>query len=283
MDIKRIATAGVFAVIGLVVFTYVKSITTPAEPVVAAAPTIIKQIEYLDVLVAAQDLSFGSKVNESSLRWKAWPAEGIAPNFITSNNEPEAIQNMIGHIVRTTIYSDEPIMPRKFIAPGDKGVMAALLQPGMRAVTTRISVDTAAGGFIQPGDRVDIILTEEVPQRRLAGEFTASIRRSVSSTIFENVHVLAIDQQYVTTDELGASVVGSTATFEMTQGDAEFLQETESRGDLTLTLRGITDATNGYAQSSAKMAREVETEESKVSTLSVYRGGQPEVVALQGN
>jgi len=280
MDTKRIALAGILAVVGFIVFTQVKKLTAvqPSAPV--AAPKIIKQVEYLDVLVAAQDMNFGSKVREETLMWKPWPAESLSPNFITSNSQPDAIQSMAGHVTRTTVYTGEPIISRKFIAPGDKGVMAALLRPGMRAVTTRISVDTAAGGFIQPGDRVDIILTEDLPQTRLAGEFTTSQRRSVSSTIFENVKVLAIDQRYANADGLGAAVVGSTATFEMTQGDSELLQETEARGDLTLTLRGITDATNGYAASSAKIKRD---EASEVSTLSVYRGGQPQVVALKGN
>lgn len=280
MDTKRIILAGVLAVVGVIVFSQVKKLTSSAPQPVATAPKIIKQIEYLDVLVAAQDMSFGSKVREESLMWKPWPAETVSPGFITSNTTPDAIQNMIGHITRTTVYMGEPIIMRKFIAPGDKGVMAALLKPGMRAVTTRISVDTAAGGFIQPGDRVDIILTEDIPQNRLPGQTTTTQRRSVSSTIFENVKVLAIDQRYATADELGAAVIGSTATFEMTQEDSEMLQETESRGALTLTLRGITDATAGYARSSAKIERN-QTQE--ISTLSIYRGGQPQIVALKGN
>ena len=161
---------------------------------------------------------------------------------------------------------------------GASGVMAALLKPGMRAVTTRISVDTAAGGFIQPGDRVDIILTQTVQPSRSASSTQSSQRVFIADTIFENVHVLAIDQTYSTSAEGGAAVIGSTATFEMSQEDAELLQQSVSKGDLSLTLRGIIRS-GARAISAAKTEKkQVETE----STLTVYRGGQPQQVAIRG-
>lgn len=282
METKRILLLGVLAVAGILVFTQVKKLTATTVPV-AAAPAVINQIEYVDVLVSALDMSYGSKVREESLMWKPWPAETISPAFITSVTRPEALQELLGSVVRTTMYTGEPIVAAKLIAPGDKGVMAALLSPGMRGVATRISVDTASGGFIQPGDRVDIILTEDIPQTQVLGQATTttSQRLSVSRTIFENVKILAIDQRYGAGDELGAAVIGSTATFEMTQGDAELLQESESKGDLTLTLRGISDSQSRNGASAAKISRDNAPQQA--STLSVYRGGQPQIVALQGN
>jgi len=147
-------------------------------------------------------------------------------------------------------------------------------------VTSRISVDTAAGGFIQPGDRVDIILTAEIPINTLTQQFDNNQRRSVASTIFENIHVLAIDQIYATNPETGAAVVGSTATFEMTQGDAEILEEAKTQGDLSLTLRGISDARNRFATSAATISREDNT---ATPTITIYRDGQPQIVAIRGN
>ena len=148
----------------------------------------------------------------------------------------------------------------------------------MRAVTTRISVDTAAGGFIQPGDKVDIILTQSLQASNVNG-LNQNERIYTSDTIFENVHVLAIDQTYSSTSaQGGATVIGSTATFEMSQQDSELLQEAVSKGDLSLTLRGIVRS-GARAVSTAKTEKkQIETQ----SSLTVYRGGQPKQVAIRG-
>lgn len=279
MDKKRLILIAGLLVAAMVIFTQVKKLSTPA-PVSAPVPeTVVETVEYLDVLIAADNLPFGTKVNATSLQWKAWPVEAMGESFITSDARPDAMEELIGTVVRTDIYAGEPVSERKLIQAGDQGVMAALLRPGMRAVTTRISVDTAAGGFIQPGDRVDIILTHELPQQQ-STNFDFNERRSVSETIFQNVHVLAIDQTFTTIEEGGAAVVGSTATFEMTQGDAEILQEADAKGDLTLTLRGINDARSASGKSAAVTKRK---QTGSVSTITVYRQGQPEFVAIKGN
>ena len=265
------------AVAAVVVFTQVKKLGTP-PPVQApvALKPIIQKVEYVDVLVATTNLSLGSRVSEQSVRWKQWPAEALSPALISNDLRPQAIDELKSAIVRSPILEGEPISESKLVKAGSSGVMAALLKPGMRAVTTRISVDTAAGGFIQPGDRVDIILTQTVQSNNSGG---SSQRQFIADTIFENVHVLAIDQTYSTGAEGGAAVIGSTATFEMSQEDAELLQQSVSKGDLSLTLRGIVRS-GARAISTAKTAKEkpAETE----SSLTVYRGGQPQQVATRG-
>jgi len=252
---------------------------TPTVNVTAPAP-VIQKVEYVDVLVASQNLSLGSRVSPESVKWKQWPAEALSPSLISNDIRPQAIEELKSAIVRSPILEGEPISEAKLVKAGASGVMAALLKPGMRAVTTRISVDTAAGGFIQPGDRVDIILTQTVqPNRTSSGINQNNQRIFIADTIFENVHVLAIDQTYSTSAEGGAAVIGSTATFEMSQQDAELLQQSVSKGDLSLTLRGIVRS-NARAISTAKIIekKQVETE----STLTVYRGGQPQQVAIRG-
>ena len=282
MDTKRLILAGGLAVAAFVIFTQLRNLQAPAAPSAPIAAPVVKQVEYIDVLVAALDMPFGSRLTAESMQWKPWPTEALSENFITSDNSPEAISENVGSVVRTAMYVGEPLLARKLVAPGDKGVMAALLKPGMRAVTTRISVDTAAGGFIQPGDRVDIILTSEIPVNNIDQQLGNTQARSVSATIFENVHVLAIDQVYATNPEGGAAVVGSTATFELTQGDAELLEEAKTRGDISLTLRGINDARSRYATSAAKISRDNNSVKAP-TTIAVYRDGQPQIVALRGN
>ncbi|MEP3890904.1 MAG: Flp pilus assembly protein CpaB [Hellea sp.] len=278
MDTKRLILIAGLGVAALVVFTQAKKLgaPAPAAPTKVAAP-IIQKVEYVKVLVAAQNLPLGSRLNEAAFEWKQWPAEAVSPAFISNDLRPNADAELLNAIVRSPLVQGEPINEGKLVKAGESGVMAALLRPGMRAVTTRISVDSAAGGFIQPGDRVDIILTQTV-QRNRAGNNQGNQRIYVSDTVFENVHVLAIDQTFSTSAESGATKIGSTATFEMSQTDAELLQQAVAKGDLTLTLRGIRNS-RAAAPTTATFDKE---EEDTQSTLTVYRGGQPQQVAIRG-
>ena len=278
MDTKRLILIAGLGVAALVVFTQAKKLgaPAPAAPVKVAAP-VIQKVEYVKVLVAAQNLPLGSRLNEAAFEWKQWPAEAVSPAFISNDLRPNADAELLNAIVRSPLVQGEPINEGKLVKAGESGVMAALLRPGMRAVTTRISVDSAAGGFIQPGDRVDIILTQTV-QRNRAGNNQGNQRIYVSDTVFENVHVLAIDQTFSTSAESGATKIGSTATFEMSQTDAELLQQAVAKGDLTLTLRGIRNS-RAAAPTTATFDKE---EEDTQSTLTVYRGGQPQQVAIRG-
>ena len=278
MDTKRLILIAGLGVAALVVFTQAKKLGAPAPvaPAKVAAP-IIQKVEYVKVLVAAQNLPLGSRLNEAAFEWKQWPAEAVSPAFISNDLRPNADAELLNAIVRSPLVQGEPINEGKLVKAGESGVMAALLRPGMRAVTTRISVDSAAGGFIQPGDRVDIILTQTV-QRNRAGNNQGNQRIYVSDTVFENVHVLAIDQTFSTSAESGATKIGSTATFEMSQTDAELLQQAVAKGDLTLTLRGIRNS-RAAAPTTATFDKE---EEDTQSTLTVYRGGQPQQVAIRG-
>ena len=279
MDTKRLILIAGLGVAALVVFTQAKKLGAPAPAAPAPAAPVIQKVEYVKVLVAAQNLPLGSRLNEAALEWKQWPVEAVSPAFISSDLRPNADAELLNAIVRSPIVQGEPINEGKFVKAGESGVMAALLRPGMRAVTTRISVDTAAGGFIQPGDRVDIILTQTI-EGGDANTQDASQRVFIANTIFENVHVLAIDQTFSTSSESGATKIGSTATFEMSQTDSELLQEAVAQGDLSLTLRGIRNS-HVEAPTTATFDKEivVDTE----SVLTVYRGGRPQQVAIIGN
>lgn len=281
MDTKRLIMIAGLGAAALVVFTQAKKLgaPAPAAPVKAAAP-VIQKVEYVKVLVAAQNLQLGSRLNEAAFEWKQWPAEAVSPAFISNDLRPNADAELLNAIVRSPIVQGEPINEGKLVKAGESGVMAALLRPGMRAVTTRISVDTAAGGFIQPGDRVDIILTQTIQRDNSVNTQNSNQRVYVSDTIFENVHVLAIDQTFSTSAESGATKIGSTATFEMSQADSELLQEAVAKGDLSLTLRGIRNS-RAKAPTTATFDKEKANETGSI--LTVYRGGRPQQVAIRGN
>ena len=285
METKKIIILGAMLVMGGGVFYLMQNIggSAPAPVQQAAAPKIqIQEVEYVPVLAIDADVTTGQRITEEMLTSIKWPAEALTANLINLDDQPDAKAEFVNALARQPMAQGETISRSKVIMGGDSGIMAALLKPGMRAVTTRISVDTAAGGFIQPGDRVDVIIRENFPIRRdnTRGQESTAERSSlyVAQTLFENVKVLAIDQTFTTSAESGAAIPGSTATFELSQSDAELLQEAEGYGDLYLTLRGVNGS--GYkGRSSAVIARD--EADPAPSTLTLYRNGEPTPVALQ--
>jgi pilus assembly protein CpaB len=164
--------------------------------------------------------------------WQAWPATTAAGNFIRKSDRPKALENLTGMIVRAPFVAGEPIREVKLVNAKGSGFMAAILPSGMRAVSTQITPETGAGGFILPNDRVDVIMT---PRSRDDSGRT-------SETILRNIRVLAIDQ---TVEEKNGQkvVVGKTATLELTPGQAETLALSHQLGVLSLALRSIADGT----------------------------------------
>ena len=286
METKKIIVLGAMAVLGVVVFTQVKKMGTPAPVVETPVQTevVVEKVKYVPVLAVSSDLSVGQRITEGSLTFIDWPAEALTPNLINIEDQPDAEAEFVNALARVPLVEGETLTRDKVIMAGDSGIMAALLSPGMRAVTTRISVDTAAGGFIQPGDKVDVILRESLQVRRnntaLTTQRTTIERNNVfiARTLFENVKVLAIDQTFSTTGDTGAAIPGSTATFELSPADAELLQESEGYGDLFLTLRGVRGSAY-QARSAAKVDRD--GVEPAPTMLTIYRDGQATPVALQ--
>ncbi|MPZ41765.1 MAG: Flp pilus assembly protein CpaB [Rhizobiales bacterium] len=201
-------------------------------PPVVQAP--VPKLETVDVLVAGSDIGLGQSVSGNALRWQTWPAAAAGANFIRRQDRPDAINQLAGSIARSSFFAGEPIRESRLIKGAGSGYMAAILPSGMRAISTDVTPETGAAGFILPNDRVDVILS------RRDREGAAAAGHS-SETILSNVRVLAIDQ---TVEEKGAQrvVVGRTVTLELTQGQAETLVMSRTMGQLSLALRSIVDA-----------------------------------------
>ena len=203
-------------------------------------PVIISQeveVPEVDVLISLRDMSVGETISFNDLAWASWPEESLSPSQITKDGRPDAIDEMSGRVVRIPIFEQEPILLQKTVDRGQTGIMAALLSPGMVAVSLEISVESASGGFILPNDRVDVLLTHEVEVQTLNG--TEDAVQTIS--ILGNVRVLAIDQGTSVATST-ASDVGSTATLELSVEDAELVVLSERKGNLSLVLRSLTDA-----------------------------------------
>jgi pilus assembly protein CpaB len=205
------------------------------KPEAPAAP-VVQQLPTVDVLIAKGDIGMGTAVAAENFTWQAWPEATTGDTYVTRKSRPNAIQDFAGAITRAPFTAGEPIREAKLIrANGAAGFMAAILPSGMRAVSTEISPETGAGGFILPNDRVDVILS-----RRAQGDRGANASPT-SETILTNVRVLAIDQ---TVEEKNGQrvVVGKTATIELTPRQAESLAQSRQLGSLSLALRSLLDA-----------------------------------------
>jgi pilus assembly protein CpaB len=201
------------------------------------APAPVQQIvrpqETVEILVAKTDIAVGRAVSESDLAWQAWPVAAAGPLFIRKTDRPNALSEFKGTVARSPFIAGEPIREQKLVRADGSGFMSAILPAGKRAVSTEISAETGAGGFILPNDYVDVILT-----RRDQGQGSETI---TSETILRNIRVLAIDQ---TVEEKNGQkvVVGKTATLELGPQQAESLAMSRQRGTLSLALRSLADA-----------------------------------------
>jgi len=202
-----------------------------------AAPKAATQIDTVDVLVAKSDIALGQSVSQQDMQWQMWPVAAASPAFVRRGDKPDAIEQLAGAIARAPFVAGEPIREAKLIKANGSGYMAAVLDKGMRAVSTEISPETGAGGFILPNDRVDVILS----RRDRDAEKTGGTETQVSETIFTNIRVLAIDQLLGEKDGQKV-VIGKTATLELTPRQAEQLALSRQLGTLSLALRSLADA-----------------------------------------
>jgi pilus assembly protein CpaB len=200
----------------------------PAQPVV--------QLPTVDVLVAKSDIGLGQTVKPDDLQWQTWPAASASGTFIKRGDRPNATTQVTGSIARAPFIAGEPIRDQKLVRADGSGFMAAILPTGMRAVSTEISPETGAGGFILPNDRVDVLLTKREKNADKSG--SADIVNS--EIILSNVRVLAIDQAPKEKDGQSA-VVGKTVTLELKPEQAETLARSRQSGTLSLALRSIAD------------------------------------------
>jgi pilus assembly protein CpaB len=211
------------------------------EPPPPPPPPVV-QMDTVEILVAKGDINMGQVVSAQDIQWQIWPASAASSYFVRKKDQSDAIQQFTGSIARAPFVSGEPIREAKLIKANGSGFMAALLPSGMRAVSTEISPETGAGGFILPNDRVDVLLT----RRDREAEKATGIEAHISETILTNVRVLAIDQ---TIEEKNGQrvVVGKTATLELAPRQTETLAVSRQRGTLSLALRSLIDANTSAA------------------------------------
>ncbi len=186
-----------------------------------------------DVLVAARDVAQGVALTAADLRVARFPTASVSDNFVRVSGAPSAREEYVGAVTRRSFVQGEPIIMGAVIQPDGRGFMAAQLEPGYRAVSVPIEAATAAGGYIQPNDRVDVIVT-----MKLDAEGAEQVR---SEIVLEDVRVLAMGDktQTQTSGEGPETIDTDVAVLELTAEDARTLGHADKLGDITLALRGV--------------------------------------------
>ncbi len=251
----------------------------PAAAASAAAPVEIKrEVPAKQVLVARHAIPVGKFVVVDDLKWQDWPESGTTGAFIEQKAEPEALEHMAGAVARYGLVEGEPVTKTKLVMPGDASFMAALINPGYLATSIEISPEAAAGGFILPNDRVDVVMTREVEGVSAGANTVQNFR---SDLILANVRVLAIDGIYAAPpaeDGQGAVLIGSRATLELSSRDTTLINAAKKAGELALALRSIADIQSPQgATASGRVYRDGVSQGSE--GVRVYRYGSETVAA----
>lgn len=234
MNFARITVLAIAVLTAALAAYLVRGLSSSKGPAEAAQVQQVA-IPTQRILVSKRTISVGETLSADDLTWQEWPEAALTPAYVVAAKGSSNASKWIGKTVRADIMQGEPILRVKVVDIGDSGFMAAVLDPGMRAISIKISAQTGAGGFILPNDRVDVMIT-----RKVEG---AGGRMFKTDTILEDVRVLAIDQTFHEGQEQKV-VVGKTATLELSPQNAERISLAQAMGDISLSLRSLAKAEN---------------------------------------
>ena len=193
------------------------------------------------VLVSRAGLQRGQILKPDDLVWQVWPEGTLDKSYVLLGTKTP--ESFAGWVARNPIGAGEPVTETKIIAPGNRGFLAAVLRPGMRAVSVPVTVTTGISGFVFPGDAVDLLITYQVPSAAAAPEANkgGGFEHKAAETVLHDVRVIAIDQRLES--KAGEAVVAHTATLEVTPKQSEIIALASEMGKLSLSLRSLVPTT----------------------------------------
>ncbi len=237
MNKAQIAVLGVAVLAGGAAFMLM---SRPASAPPPKLPTVVAPIIPMmtdQVLVAKHDLPYGTALKDGDTEWIEWPKSTMPKGVITKGDSPRAMEDLKGSFVRAPITSSEPIRRERLVKGATPSMMSTLLSSGKRAIAIDVSLNSTAGGFILPNDRVDILKLYRDPE--LTKDRGADVM--ASELVVSNVRVLAMGQT-IETKNGEAVVTGATATLELDPRQAEIVLLAQRSGTLSLELRPLVDA-----------------------------------------
>jgi pilus assembly protein CpaB len=165
LSLRQLIVLGVALAAAVGAALLIGNMSAPAPP----APEAAQEATGQQVLVAVRDVPQGSLLSAADLQWRRLPDDAIGPTFITETAHPDALTEFVGAVNLRPLATNEPLQDGALVKPGDGGMLAAQVALGYRAVAVMISEESAAGGYIQPNDRVDVILTVRRPAPAAGG------------------------------------------------------------------------------------------------------------------
>ena len=227
MSIRTIATLAVALFLGLIAVLLVRGIlnaqrTAPISTTASLSGTV-------PVVVVAAPIARGQAIDASRLKVVTFPQSAI-PNG-TFRNIAELTGSGAPRLALSALVPNEPVLSAKISDPGGKLNLATVVAAGMRAVSLRSNDVVGVGGFVLPGDRVDVLLTRQIG--------TGDTANSVTQVLAENVRVLGVDQS--DNDQADKPVVTKAVTVEVAPEQAQAISLGQSVGTVSLTLRHVAD------------------------------------------
>lgn len=268
MSARQLIVLGVAALAAVVALFLIRSISgRQATPTAAETQPIAGE----QVLVAARNIPQGAALAPGDIAVRIFPQESVTASFVRVSQQPSAQADYVNAVTRRAFVEGEPITVGSVIQPEGRGFMAAQLSPGYRAVAIEIQDNTAAGGFIQPNDRVDLIVTQRVQMRDGSGG-GEQVR---SDIVLSDVRVLAVGgtTQTQTSGEAPTQTTASVAVLELTAADARIAMLAKETGQITLALRGVEVESVGLRGSRATGALGQSTGAVRVHAFGNVAGG----------
>jgi len=229
MNTKRLAVLGFAGVMAIAAALLARGVMGGGTP--KAEAKIAPAVAMSEVLVANANLQPGHALLADQVRWQRWPSASVDSSFITKKSVASIQAAVKGTVVRLPLMAGQPVATTAIVHGNAAGFMSAMLMPDMRAISINIGADSGAGGFILPNDHVDVILA-----RKLEG----NPPRVVAKTILTDVRVLAVDQTFKQ-DKDTKTVIGKTATLELTPAQAQSMAAAANMGSISLSLRPLAD------------------------------------------
>lgn len=229
--------------------------------------TEMQRSELGKILVAGKELHRGDVIHAGDLKWQEWPNEALNPSYIKEG--VLRAEDLVGAVVRDVLNQGEPVIEANLIKPGDKSILAAIVTPGMRAISIDVTAQSASSGLIAPGDYVDVISSRVITPTGGGNQY------GDSRTIVSNVKVLAIDVEMIDTHEKPKNAP-RVATLQVTPGQAERITSSVKEGTLSLSLHSLESS-----ESSSKTTQDEKEVVGKQGVVTLMRGKEKTEVSIQ--
>lgn len=218
-------------------------------------------VDTVEVLVADKDKRLGQSLSGDDLRWQDWPEDAVFDQAVVRKGDEATGERISGRLVKS-LARGEPVNESVVAGSADDNILAARMEKGKRGVAIDVDAAAMAGGFVAPGDNVDVLLTYEMRTRgEGAGLFATLINRYATETVLEDARVLATDQKAVKEDNKAS--VARTVTLAVTPKQAEAVALASKMGDLRLALRPVGDRQRSESVKDDKVARKFMSEKAR--------------------